>query len=362
MPTDASPALPQGLLRMGEDAAATIYLRPLGAPGGFQKYEVLIRRPAGGVLALCCARDEVLGWACAEGRALADHVSTLIERLSAPRPPFAGLSLDRPLIMGIINVTPDSFSDGGETPDTESAVTRGRAMADSGADILDVGGESTRPGSRPVSVADELARVVPVVRALAMAGHVVTIDSRRARVMEAALDAGATTVNDVTALCGEAESLDVVAGRGVSVILMHMQGAPQTMQDDPRYDHAGLDIYDALGRRVDACLAAGIPRADIAIDPGIGFGKTVAHNAEILGRLSLFQGHGCAVALGVSRKSFIAALARGEPVTERVPGSLAAVLHAVTQGVHIVRVHDVAETRQALDVWRAIDMAGSSCE
>ena len=349
-------------MRKGEDAAATIYLRPLGAPGGFQKFEVLIRRPAGGARALCCARDEVLGWARAEGGALADHVLTLIERLSTPRPPFAGLALDRPLIMGIINVTPDSFSDGGETPDTGSAVTRGRAMAEAGADILDVGGESTRPGSRPVSKAEELARVVPVVRALAGAGYVVSIDSRRARVMEAALDAGAALVNDVTALSGDEQSLALVAGRAVPIILMHMQGAPQTMQVDPRYDHAALDIYDALGRRVDACLAAGIPRADIAIDPGIGFGKTVAHNAEILGRLSLLHGHGCAVALGVSRKSFIAALARGEPVTERVPGSLAAALHAVTQGVHIVRVHDVAETRQALDVWRAIDMAGSSCE
>jgi len=350
------------LLRKGEDAAATIYLRPLGTPNGFLQCKVLIRRPAGGALAVRCARDEVLDWARAEGGALADHVLTLIERLSTPRAPFAGLALDHPLIMGIINVTPDSFSDGGETPDTDSAVTRGRAMAEAGADILDVGGESTRPGSRPVSEADELARVVPVVRALASAGHVVSIDSRRARVMEAALDAGAALVNDVTALSSDAESLDMVAGRGVPVILMHMQGAPQTMQDDPRYDHAALDIYDALGRRVDACLAAGIPRAAIAIDPGVGFGKTVAHNAEILGRLSLLHGHGCAIALGVSRKSFIAALARGEPVTERVPGSLAAALHAVTQGVHIVRVHDVAETRQALDVWRAIDMAGSSCE
>ena len=362
MRTDASPALPRGLLRKGEDAVETIYLRPLGTPHGFQQCEVLIRRPLGGSLVVRCASEDVLDWARAEGGALADHVLTLTKRLSTPRPPFAGLVLDRTLIMGIINVTPDSFSDGGETADTGSAVTRGRAMAEAGANILDVGGESTRPGSRPVSAAEELARVVPVVRALARAGHVVSIDSRRARVMEAALDAGAAAVNDVTALSGDEESLDVVAGRGVPVILMHMQGVPQTMQDDPRYDHAALDIYDALGRRVGACLAAGIPRAAIAIDPGIGFGKTVAHNTEVLGRLSLLHGHGCAVALGVSRKSFISALARGAPVTERVPGSLAAALHAVTQGVHILRVHDVAETRQALDVWRAIDMAGSSCE
>ena len=357
MPAHASPALPRGFLREGEDAAATVYLRPLGAPDRFQQCEVLIRRP-GGALAQRRATEDVLDWARAEGGALAVHVSALIERLAAPRPPFAGLALDRPRIMGIINVTPDSFSDGGETSDTGSAVARGRAMVEAGADILDVGGESTRPGGRPVPEADELARVVPVVRDLAGAGHVVSIDSRRARVMEAALDAGAAAVNDVTALTGDERSLAVIAGRGVPVILMHMQGEPRTMQDDPRYDHAALDIYDELGRRVDACLAAGIPRAAIAIDPGIGFGKTVAHNTEVLARLSLLLGHGCAVALGVSRKSFIAALARGEPVTDRVPGSLAAALHAVAQGVHILRVHDVAETRQALDVWRAIDAAG----
>jgi dihydropteroate synthase len=328
-----------------------------------RRCEVLIRRPGGALsLAVECGEDQVLDWARAEGEALAAHVSTLIERLAAPRPSFAGLALDRPLIMGIINVTPDSFYDGGETPDTGSAVARGRAMAEAGADILDVGGESTRPGSRPVSEAGELARVVPVVRDLAGAGYVVSIDSRRARVMEAALDVGAAAVNDITALTGDEESLALVAGRGVPVVLMHMRGEPRTMQDDPRYDNAALDIYDALGRRVDACLAAGIPRAAIAIDPGIGFGKSVAHNAEVLGRLSLLLGHGCAVALGVSRKSFIAALARGEPVTERVPGSLAAALHAVAQGVHIVRVHDVAETRQALDVWRAIEAAGSLAE
>ncbi len=361
MPGPEIPALPRGFLRKGEDAATTVYLRPLGAPDRFQQCEVLIRRP-GGALTVRCAKDDVLDWARTEGEALANHISVLIERLAVPRPPFAGLALDRPLIMGIINVTPDSFSDGGETPDTATAVARGRAMAVAGADILDVGGESTRPGSRPVSADEELARVVPVVRALAGAGHTVTIDSRRAQVMEAALDAGAVAVNDVTALSGDERSLTLVADRGVPVILMHMQGAPQTMQDDPHYDHAVLDIYDELGRRVETCLAAGISRAAIAIDPGIGFGKTVAHNAEVLGRLSLLHGHGCAVALGVSRKSFIAGLSQGEPVTDRSAGSLAAALHAVGQGVHILRVHDVAETRQALDVWRAIAAAGSSLE
>ncbi|MDP6785696.1 MAG: dihydropteroate synthase [Rhodospirillales bacterium] len=356
-----NPALPRGFPPNGKDAAATVYLRPLGSPDGFQHCEVLIRRP-GGTLTVHCAKDDVVDWARAEGGALANHISALIGRLAAPRPPFAGLALDRPLIMGIINVTPDSFSDGGETPDTASAVARGRAMAEAGADILDVGGESTRPGSRPLSADEELARVVPVVRALAGDGHVVSIDSRRARVMEAALDAGAVAVNDITALNGDEQSLAVVAERAVPVILMHMQGRPQTMQENPRYDHAALDIYDELGRRVEACLAAGIPRAAIAIDPGIGFGKTVHHNAEILGRLSLFHGHGCAVALGVSRKSFIAALGRGEPVTDRLAGSLAAALHAVGQGVHILRVHDVAETRQAFDVWRAIEAARSPHE
>ncbi|MCZ6467234.1 MAG: dihydropteroate synthase, partial [Alphaproteobacteria bacterium] len=272
---------------------------------------------------------------------------------------FAGLALGRPLIMGIINVTPDSFSDGGEALDAGRALARGRALADAGADIVDVGGESTRPGAAPVAVDDELARVLPVVRGLSEAGFVVSVDTRHARVMEAALDAGAAIINDITALTGDPGSLGVAAARAAPVILMHMQGDPRTMQDEPRYEDAALDVYDYLAGRVAACEAAGVERTRIAVDPGIGFGKTVDHNVRILNRLALYHGLGCALVLGVSRKSFIARLSRGEAPKQRLAGSLAAALAAVAQGAHILRVHDVAETRQALGVWSAIDAAGA---
>lgn len=275
--------------------------------------------------------------------------------MSDPMPTFAGLALSRPLIMGIINVTPDSFSDGGETADAAAAIVRGRAMIDAGAHILDIGGESTRPGADPVSIEDELDRVLPVIDGLAGAGAVLSVDTRHARIMKAAVDAGAVIINDVTALSGDPDSLDVAARSGASVILMHMQGEPRTMQADPHYDDAAKDVHAHLERRVGEVEAAGIERHRIAVDPGIGFGKTVDHNIDILRRLSLYRGLGCAVVLGLSRKTFIATLsAGGEPPKERVPGSIAAALAAVSRGAHILRVHDVAETRQALDVWAAI--------
>jgi dihydropteroate synthase len=272
-------------------------------------------------------------------------------------PLFAGLSLDRPLIMGVINVTPDSFSDGGDAFATESALERGRRLLDEGADILDVGGESTRPGAATVSLDEELSRVLPVVGELAGQGAVVSIDTRHAPVMEAAVAAGAAIINDVTALSGDPRSLEVAASTRASVILMHMLGEPGTMQDDPRYDDVAVDIRDYLAARVAACEAAGIERARIAIDPGIGFGKTVRHNVEIINRLSLFGDLGCPVVLGVSRKSFIGRLSGTESPKARVPGSLAAALAGVARGARIVRVHDVAETRQALSVWSAIEGA-----
>ncbi len=267
---------------------------------------------------------------------------------------FAGLSLARPLIMGIINVTPDSFSDGGLAVDPAEAIARGRMLLDDGADILDVGGESTRPGADPVPVEVELERVLPVVRGLAGGGAVVSIDTRKAQVMEAALAAGAAIINDVTALTGDRRSLEVAAGNGAAVVLMHMRGVPATMQDDPRYDDAAKEVFDYLSGRVAVCEAAGIERSRIAVDPGIGFGKTVDHNTGILGRLDLYRGLGCALLIGVSRKGFIARLSKDEPPRQRLAGSLAAALAGVAKGVHILRVHDVAETRQALDVWEAI--------
>jgi dihydropteroate synthase len=293
-------------------------------------------------------------WAARFGAETAAEAEALLARLSAPRPPFASLDLGNPRIMGVINATPDSFSDAGDRFDAGRAVDDGLAMVEAGAAILDVGGESTRPGAAPVDAEEELRRVLPVVRGLAEAGAIVSIDSRRATVMAAALDAGARAINDVTALEGDPGSLALAAERGVPIVLMHMQGEPGTMQVAPRYDDAALDIYDYLEGRVAACEAAGIARADIAVDPGIGFGKTVTHNLEILDQMALYQGLGCAVVLGVSRKGFIGKLSRGAAPKARLPGSLAAALAGIERGVQILRVHDVAETSQAVALWRAI--------
>ena len=202
-------------------------------------------------------------------------------------------------------------------------------------------------------MAAELDRVIPVVRGLASAGITTSVDTRRAAVMAQAIGAGARIVNDVTALAGDADSLAVVAGSDASVVLMHMQGTSETMQDDPHYDHAPYEVYRALEARVAACAAAGIPAARIAVDPGIGFGKTLAHNMQIIDAFALFHGLGCAVMAGASRKSFIGRLDPGTDPGGRLPGSIAATVLAAGQGVQLHRVHDVAETRQALAVWQA---------
>ncbi len=272
---------------------------------------------------------------------------------------FAGLTLDRTRIMGVINVTPDSYSDAGEALKPEDAIERGRAMLDAGADILDVGGESTRPGADPVDAGEEMARVLPVVKGLSELGALVSIDTRRAEVMKAAIQAGAKIVNDVTALTGDPESPSVVAESGLPVVLMHMQGEPGTMQENPQYGDAAAEVFDYLKQRVADCGAAGIEASRIAVDPGIGFGKKEAHNLEILNRLDLYRDLGPPVLIGVSRKSFIGKLSRDEPPKDRVPGSIAAQLAAFSQGVRLFRVHDVAETRQSLEVWQAIEAAGS---
>lgn len=348
-----SPALPRGFLGSADGDAGNVYLRPLG-PRSADRYEVLLRSAGGAIAIDNVPIAAVRSWAEEEGVGLVHRVADMVERISALRPAFAGLSLDRPVLMGIINVTPDSFSDGGDFRDSDRAIAHGRILAAAGADILDVGGESTRPGADSVSPEDEIARVVPVVCALAAEGLRVSIDTRRARVMQAALDAGATIINDVTALSGDPDSLSVAAASGVPVVLMHMLGEPGTMQRDPQYDDVVLDIFDYLAGRIAACEAAGIERTRIAVDPGIGFGKTVAHNTRILSHLGVFHGLGCAVLLGVSRKSFIARLSAEEAPKDRIAGSLAAALAGISQGVQILRVHDVAETRQALTVWGAV--------
>lgn len=272
-------------------------------------------------------------------------------RFCRPRVPVAGLDMGRPQIMGIVNVTPDSFFDGGQHEQTQAAVAHGLALFKAGAAILDIGGESTRPGAEIVPIEAELARVVPVIRELkAQTSAVISIDTRKAVVMQAAVEAGADIINDVSALTFDLDAAAVAAKLDVPVILMHAQGTPETMQDDPHYDDVLLDVYEGLEARLDAAIQAGISREKLIVDPGIGFGKTTAHNAALMAGLSLFHGLGVPVLLGCSRKRFIAALSDNAPVEARLPGSLAGALQGVSQGVQILRVHDVAETRQALDV------------
>jgi dihydropteroate synthase len=270
--------------------------------------------------------------------------------LVTPRAPIAGLPVDRTAIMGILNVTPDSFSDGGRHADPAVAVESARAMAAVGADIIDIGAESTRPRAAAVDAATEAARLAAVVPGLA--GLNWSIDTRKAAIMAQALDAGAALVNDVSALGHDNEAMALVATRGCPVVLMHAQGTPETMQDAPHYDDALLDVYDWLAARIDVCVAAGIDRARIIADPGIGFGKGLGHNLALLRGLSLFHGLGVPLLLGASRKALIGRMAGDVPPDARLPGSLALALHAAAQGVQIVRVHDVAETAQALAVWR----------
>lgn len=350
--------------------ADRLYLRPVaaltsagrtgarigGAWAGFDHVEVLVRDATGDVGRATAPLEDVRVWSRHQGRDIGRRAESLLARITAPRPAFAGVAMDEPRIMGVVNVTPDSFSDGGDYARPEQALVRARAHAEAGAAFLDIGGESTRPGSEPVDETEELSRTLPVVKALAVAGTgaVVSIDTRKARVMELAVGQGARVVNDISALTHDDEALATVARLGVPVILMHSQGDPKTMQEKPVYRHAPTEIYDQLAARIAACEAVGIPRDRIAVDPGIGFGKLLEHNLAVLSDLSLYHGLGCPVLLGVSRKSFIGHVTGEGAPKARLPGSLAAMLWGVGQGAQIIRVHDVAETRQALEVWRAI--------
>ncbi|WP_104491201.1 dihydropteroate synthase [Paracoccus denitrificans] len=273
----------------------------------------------------------------------------VLAALIAPRAPLLGLSMDHPRIMGIVNATPDSFSDGGSYDGAEQA----RLLAGQGAEILDIGGESTRPGAREVPVAEEVARVAPAIAA-ARGLAAVSIDTRKAGVARAAIVAGAGLVNDVSGFDFDPDMAGLVAAAGVPVCLMHAQGIPETMQDNPTYGDVLLDVYDALAERIARAEAAGIPRDRIVIDPGIGFGKTQAHNLAILRRISLYHGLGCTVLLGVSRKRFIGSIGGAERPADRVAGTLALTLAGIAQGIQIHRVHDAAETRQGLALWRAV--------
>jgi dihydropteroate synthase len=259
------------------------------------------------------------------------------------------------LVMGIINVTPDSFSDGGRFAATEAAVARGLELVRQGADLLDVGGESTRPGAEPVDLDEELRRVVPVVRELAARSSVpLSVDTYKAETARHALAAGAHVINDVTALLGDPDMAAVVRDSGAGVILMHMQGTPQTMQANPVYDDVTAEVGRFLEARLQAAEDIGIAGSRVVLDPGVGFGKTAEHNLELLARLAELRRLGRPVCLGVSRKGFLGKLL-GRPVTERLAGSLAAVCYAVARGAaQVVRVHDVAETRDAVRLIQAL--------
>jgi dihydropteroate synthase len=349
--------------------AASVYLRPCVVPAagtraaariggswaGFDSLDVMVRSGAGmersrGTL------SEVAAWAANHGADIRHHVDETLTCITAPRADFAGVVLDRPVIMGIVNVTPDSFSDGGDFAATEAAVAHALDHARAGARFLDVGGESTRPGSDAVALDVERGRVLPVIRRVieAATAAVVSVDTRKSAVMADAVAAGAHVVNDISALTHDTGTLATVKKLGVPVVLMHCLGDPKTMQHNPSYRYAPTDIFDYLSGRVAVCEAAGISRDRIAIDPGIGFGKGLEHNLAVLADLALFHGIGCPLVVGTSRKSFIGRLAGVEVPRDRMPGSVATALWSVSQGAQIIRVHDVAETAQALAVWQGL--------
>lgn len=278
--------------------------------------------------------------------------------LTEPRRPLRlgerTVRLDQPQVMGIVNATPDSFSDAGQFPDAAAAAEAGAQMAAEGAAIIDVGGESTRPGARSIWEGDEIERVVPVIRQISAGGAAVSVDTRKADVMTSAVEAGARMINDVSALTYDPRSREVAAGLCVPIVLMHHRGDPEVMQDDPRYDDLLVEIYVWLEERIEAAVDAGVAREHILVDPGFGFGKNVGHNLELMNGLALFHSLGCPLVVGASRKRTIGALSGEAPVDKRLAGSIAFAVKAAEQGVQIIRVHDVFETLQALRIWRGM--------
>ena len=317
-----------------------------------QQFDVVTRDEDGRHLITRMSEDAIIDHADDRNKALA-----VLENLYKPRADFAGLEMAKPHLMGVINTTPDSFSDGGAHLAPGTAIASGMAMWQAGASVIDIGGESTRPGATPITRNQELARVLPPITGLARQNIHLSIDTRHAEVMTRACAAGAAIINDVEALRRDG-ALDAAAASGASVIIMHMQGQPETMQDEPHYEFAPVDIYQFLEERVDAAVAAGIAKSHIAVDPGFGFGKTVAHNLQILNWLSLFHGLGVPILFGASRKSTIAKLSKDEPADQRLAGSLALAMAAYRQGAQLLRVHDVGETAQALAVEQALLQAG----
>jgi len=286
---------------------------------------------------------------------VSDVPQEIIDLWTMPRAPIAGLDFTQPQIMGILNVTPDSFSDGGKFADHEVAVAQARTLRDQGAAILDIGGESTRPGADVVPDDVEIARTSPVIAALgADFGVPISLDTRKSCVAEVGIPAGAQIINDVSGFTFDPKLIDVCVKHRTPVCVMHAQGDPKTMQDNPRYDHVVLDVYDFLETQIDRLVRAGVPRGQIIADPGIGFGKTLDHNLLLLNHIGMFHSLGVPILLGVSRKGMIKTIGNAPNAQDRVPGSVAVALAAVEQGVQIFRVHDVAETKQAFALWQAV--------
>jgi len=352
---------PLGLLQ-GEAAAIMVARgearRLAGGPLAFSSCEI-VTRIAGETRRLVANLPEAQQWALeADDTVLGERLETRLDLLSRPRD---GIE-DGPLLMGIVNVTPDSFSDGGEHLDPEAAVAFALDQAGAGASILDIGGESTRPGATAVDAAAEIGRVAPVLERLARRrgehpGLLLSIDTRHAAVMRAALAHSVDIINDVSALTDDPESLAVAAASRGRIVLMHKRGEPTEMNVAPRYDDVALEVFDEIEARVEAAIAAGVERSRLIVDPGIGFAKRSRENLALLRALPLFHGLGCPILLGLSRKALIGGEQRRLTPKERLPGSLAAAMYALDQGVQILRVHDVRESRQVIDLWRAIHRA-----
>ncbi len=324
----------------GRDARAFIASGKAGALGGFQHigftHIEVIERGAGRII-----------------ESFAD-LSDLpeVQAITTPRTAFGGIAMDRTRVMGIVNVTPDSFSDGGKFPGSEAGIAHGLKLAAEGAEILDVGGESTRPGSDTVSIEDEIVRVQSVIAGLSPQ-HIVSVDTRKPEVMTAALKSGAKIINDVSALGYAAATATVVAQSNAPVILMHAQGEPKTMQLNPRYEDVLLDVYDGMAASIAKAETAGIARENICVDPGIGFGKSFKQNLELMAGFSLFHGLGVAVLVGLSRKGFVGAVTGEKVAADRAHGSVGGALQAAGQAAHILRVHDVKVTVHGLKMFTA---------
>jgi dihydropteroate synthase len=351
-----------------------IYLRPTGFVESPQRHEGESLRLAGTMLWFSqiefITRDKtstqrqvvsVREWdafTAALSHAARERCALLLERITAPRAALQlgtrTISLQQPQVMAIINATPDSFSDGGKNLDPDIAAKVAFSMTTAGAAIIDIGGESTRPGAALIGESDELNRVAPLIRRLAEAGAAISIDTRKASVMEGALQAGASMINDISALLYDDRAIEVARKSNVPVVLMHAPSQGSDPHKDGVYDDVVYDVFDWLEQRVSAVEAVGLSRAAILVDPGVGFGKTLADNLAIINNLAIYHGLGCALLFGASRKRLIAALANDAGVTDRLGGSIFLAMKAVEQGAHIVRVHDAAETVQAVQVWRGL--------